>query len=561
LIGFPRHLSQHPGGFVIARGRLDHLVPIENAAMPERTVIQWDKDDIDALGLMKVDILGLGMLSCIRRALDMLSQQLQRPFALQDIPAEDPDVYDMLCRGESTGVFQVESRAQMNMLPRLKPRNYFDLVIEVAIVRPGPIQGGMVHPYLKRRQGIEAVSYPSPAVEDVLKRTLGIPIFQEQVMSLAMVAAGFSAGEADQLRRAMAAWKRRGGLGHLKDKLTAGMLANGYTPAFAESIYQQIAGFGTYGFPESHAASFALLVYASSWLKHHHPAVFCCALLNSYPMGFYTPSQLVQDVRRNGVTVLPVDVMQSTWESHLVSVPQTNDKPVQPMLRLGLRLVTGLSSDGGARIRVARAQRQFTSVRDLTTRAALDRGDTDALARADALSSLAGHRIQSLWTAGAVATPDLPLAPSDDTLDALPLGMLSAGQEVLADYESTGLTLRAHPVSLVRHQLKGTYRASELKNVTSGRSIRVAGLVTCRQRPGTASGVTFVTLEDETGNTNVVIWKDLAEKERSALLASRLMIVHGVLEHQGPITHLMARHLENATALLGGLSVSSRDFH
>ena len=557
LIGFPRHLSQHPGGFVIARGRLDHLVPIENAAMPDRTVIQWDKDDIDALGLMKVDILGLGMLSCIRRALDMVAAQLHRPFALQDIPAEDPAVYDMLCRGESTGVFQVESRAQMNMLPRLKPRNYFDLVIEVAIVRPGPIQGGMVHPYLKRRQGLEKVSYPSTAVESVLKRTLGIPIFQEQVMQLAMVAAGFSAGEADQLRRAMAAWKRKGGLGHLKDKLTVGMLKNGYTAEFAESIYMQIAGFGTYGFPESHAASFALLVYASSWLKHHHPAVFCCALLNSYPMGFYSPSQLTQDARHNGVTVLPIDVAQSTWESHLV--PSSN--AAQPMLRLGLRLVTGLSGDAGARIMVARTLRQFVSVRDLTTRAQLDRGDADALARADALSTLAGNRIQSLWAAGAAALPDLPLAPSDELHDAVPLNPLSLGQEVLADYQSTGLSLRAHPVSLVRARLKGTYRANELKNVPSGRSIRVAGLVTCRQRPGTASGVTFVTLEDETGNTNVVVWKDLAEKERIELLSSRLMIVHGVLEHQGPITHLIARHLENATALLGALNVSSRDFH
>jgi error-prone DNA polymerase len=557
LIGFPRHLSQHPGGFVIARGRLDHLVPIENAAMPDRTVIQWDKDDIDALGLMKVDILGLGMLSCIRRALDLVSAQLHRPFALQDIPAEDPAVYDMLCRGESTGVFQVESRAQMNMLPRLKPRNYFDLVIEVAIVRPGPIQGGMVHPYLKRRQGIEKVSYPSTAVESVLKRTLGIPIFQEQVMQLAMVAAGFSAGEADQLRRAMAAWKRKGGLGHLKDKLTNGMLANGYTPEFAESIYMQIAGFGTYGFPESHAASFALLVYASSWLKHHHPAVFCCALLNSQPMGFYSPSQLTQDAQHNGVTVLPVDVMQSTWESHLVPSPNA----AQPMLRLGLRLVAGLSGEAGARIMVARAQRHFISMRDLITRAQLDRGDADALARADALSSLAGNRIQSLWAAGAAALPDLPLAPSDELHDAVPLNPLSLGQEVLADYQSTGLSLRAHPVSLVRHALKGTYRANELKNVPSGRSIRVAGLVTCRQRPGTASGVTFVTLEDETGNTNVVVWKDLAESERVDLLSSRLMIVHGMLEHQGPITHLIARHLENATALLAGLNVSSRDFH
>ena len=560
LVGFPRHLSQHPGGFVIARTRLDRLVPIENAAMPDRTVIQWDKDDIDTLGLMKVDVLGLGMLSCIRRALTMVSEQLHRPFALQDIPAEDPAVYDMLCRGESTGVFQVESRAQMSMLPRLRPQNYFDLVIEVAIVRPGPIQGGMVHPYLRRRQGLEQVTYPSEAVKTVLKRTLGIPIFQEQVMQLAMVAAGFTAEEADELRRAMAAWKRRGGLGHLKDKLTDGMLANGYTPEFAESIYKQIAGFGTYGFPESHAASFALLVYASAWLKRHHPAVFCCALLNSLPMGFYSASQLTQDAQRNGVIVLPVDVMLSTWESHLV--PASEGSPSEhPMLRLGLRLVSGLTTDAGARIESARAVRQFATVRDLVNRAALDRGDAGALANADALRELAGNRIQSIWATGNAGVPDLPLAPSDESDADLPLNPLSVGQEVLADFASTGLTLREHPVSLVRHQLKGTYKASDLITVPSGRHIRVAGLVTCRQRPGTAGGVTFVTLEDETGNTNVVVWRDLAEKERIPLLSSRLMIVHGKLEHQGAVTHLIAAHLENVSHLIHSLAVASRNFH
>ena len=564
LVGFPRHLSQHPGGFVIARDRLDRLVPIENAAMPDRTVIQWDKDDIDTLGLMKVDVLGLGMLSCIRRALDMVSTQLRRPanqpFDLQDIPAEDPVVYDMLCRGESTGVFQVESRAQMSMLPRLKPRNYFDLVIEVAIVRPGPIQGGMVHPYLKRRQGLEAVRYPSPAVESVLKRTLGIPIFQEQVMQLAMVAAGFSAGEADQLRRAMAAWKRRGGLGHLKDKLTVGMLANGYTPDFAESIYKQIAGFGTYGFPESHAASFALLVYASSWLKCHHPAVFCAALLNSQPMGFYSPSQLIQDAQRNGVTVLPVDVMQSTWDSHLVPSPR-DAFPAEPMLRLGLRLVSGLSHAGGERIVAARTTQQFRSLRDLVARAALDQGDAKALANADALHDVSGNRLQAAWAVGTAIVPDLPLAPTNDQSSDVPLPIMTLGQEVLADFRSTGLSLRAHPVRLVRHQLNGVYCAADLVNVQSGHSIRVAGLVTCRQRPSTACGVTFVTLEDETGNTNVVVWRDLAERERRELLSSRLMIVHGTLEHQGAVTHLIAGHLENVSHLLAGLDPVSRDFH
>ena len=460
----------------------------------------------------------------------------------------------------ATGVFQVESPAKMSMLPRLRPQNYFDLVVEVAIVRPGPIQGGMVHPYLRRRQGLEKVTYPSEAVKTVLKRTLGIPIFQEQVMQLAMVAAGFTAEEADKLRRAMAAWKRRGGLGHLKDKLTEGMLANGYTPEFAESIYKQIAGFGTYGFPESHAASFALLVYSSAWLKRHHPAVFCCALLNSQPMGFYSLSQLTQDARRNGVTVLPVDVMLSTWESHLIPVSEGSDTNL-PMLRLGLRLVSGLTTDAGARIESARAVRQFSTVRDLVNRAALDKGDASALANADALRELVGNRIQSIWATGNAGVPDLPLAPSDESDADLPLNPLSLGQEVLADFASTGLTLREHPVSLVRHQLKGTYKASDLITVPSGRHIRVAGLVTCRQRPGTASGVTFVTLEDETGNTNVVVWRDLAEKERIPLLSSRLMIVHGKLEHQGAVTHLIAGHLENVSHLIHSLAVASRNFH
>ena len=578
LRGFPRHLSQHPCGFVIARDRLDRLVPIENAAMPDRTVIQWDKDDIDALGLMKVDVLALGMLSCIRRALDLVSAIEGRgpdaPFRLQDIPSEDPATYDMLCRGESTGVFQVESRAQMNMLPRLRPRNYFDLVIEVAIVRPGPIQGGMVHPYLRRRQGIEAATYPSPAVEGVLKRTLGVPIFQEQVMQLAMVAAGFSPGEADQLRRAMAAWKRRGGLGHLKDKLIHGMLERGYTAEFADSIYKQIAGFGTYGFPESHAASFALLVYASSWLKCHHPAAFCTALLNSQPMGFYSPSQLIQDVQRNGVTVLPIDVLQSTWETYLVPVATPTaadsipDAPLarspQPMMRLGLQLVSGLSEAAGRRIDQARALRQFHTLRDLAARAELNARELQLLANADALRGLTGDRLTSLWNAGLASVPDLPLAPSHDTPTAINLVPLSMGQEVLADFAATGLTLRAHPVSLIRGDLNERFRAAradELRQIRSGRTIKVAGLVTCRQRPGTASGVTFVTLEDETGNTNVVVWRDVAELFRMALLSSRLLVVTGRLEHQGPITHLIAAEMEDSSGLLGELAVASREFH
>ncbi|MBL8310508.1 MAG: error-prone DNA polymerase [Burkholderiales bacterium] len=566
LRGFPRHLSQHPGGFVLADHRLDQQVPIENATMADRSVIQWDKDDIEALGMMKVDVLGLGMLTCIRRALALIGQQLGQTFGMHDIPAEDPQVYDMLCRGESTGVFQVESRAQMSMLPRLKPRNFFDLVVQIAIVRPGPIQGGMVHPYLKRRQKTEAVRYPSPAVESVLKRTLGIPIFQEQVMELSMKAAGFTAGEADNLRRSMAAWKRKGGLGHLREKLINGMLERGYSAAFAESVYKQVEGFGSYGFPESHAASFAILAYSSAWMKCHFPAAFCCALLNSQPMGFYSPSQLVQDARQNGVHVLPIDINHSDSECSLILPTDPMLARSAPCLRLGFNLVKGLGQAVAERIIRQRGAQPYADVRDLVQRAGLDSRAVKALADADAFNALAGDRIQAKWMAAAVQHHDLPLAPSVRTpvsLDALhaPLKPLTLGQEVIADYRSTGLTLRAHPLHLLRGLLKGTETAERLKHLPSGRNLRVAGLVTCRQRPGTASGVTFVTLEDETGNTNVVVWRDLAEKERRALIASRLMIVHGKLERQGPVIHLMASHMEDASHLLADLQVSSHDFH
>jgi error-prone DNA polymerase len=557
LTGFPRHLSQHPGGFVIAQDRLDRQVPIEDAAMPDRTVIQWDKDDIDALGLMKVDILGLGMLSCLKRAMLLVGESRGETFTMHDVPKEDKQVYDMLCSGESTGVFQVESRAQMSMLPRLRPRNYFDLVVQIAIVRPGPIQGGMVHPYLKRRQGIEKVSYPSEAVKRVLERTLGIPIFQEQVMELSMKAAGFTAGEADALRRSMAAWQRSGGLGHLREKLINGMLMHGYSMEFAESIYRQIEGFGSYGFPESHAASFALLAYNSAWVKRHYPAAFCCALLNSQPMGFYSPSQLTQDARRNGVTVLPVDINQSATECTLV---RDSSAPAHCM-RLGLNMVRGLGTASIERIVYLRQDRAFSDIRDLMQRAKLDAKTLKALADADAFHSLAGDRLQARWQTTAARVADLPLAPTRTDIRPAPLQPLTLGQEVIADFRSTGLTLRVHPLRLLRSLLAGTLRADDLKKTPSGRTIRVAGLVTCRQRPGTASGVTFVTLEDETGNTNVIVWRDLAERERRALIASRLMIVHGKLEHQGAVTHLVALHMEDASHLLADLSVASHDFH
>jgi error-prone DNA polymerase len=551
LRGFPRHLSQHVGGFVISRGRLDRLVPIENARMEERSIIQWDKDDIDALGLMKVDVLALGMLSAIRRALDWVGRRRGGEFRMQDIPAEDPAVYAMLGHGDSIGVFQVESRAQTAMLPRLRPRCFYDLVIEVAIVRPGPIQGDMVHPYLRRRHGQEPVSYPSEAVADVLKRTLGVPIFQEQAMQLAIVAAGFTAGEADQLRRAMAAWKRKGGLAPFRDKLLAGMAARGYPPEFAEGLYRQIEGFGEYGFPESHAASFALLVYVSAWLKRHQPAAFLVGLLNSQPMGFYSASQLIQDARRHRVTVLPVDVTASDWETILEG----------PAVRLGLHRVARLGEAAGARVASARQEAPFASVADLARRAGLDRGDLEALAAAGALKRLAGHRHGAAWDAAAVPVRHdlLATAPVAEIPAALPAP--TEGQDLVADYASLGFTLGRHPLALLRPRLDPRYApARELVSRGHGAPTRCVGLVTCRQRPGTASGVVFLTLEDETGLANVIVHPGLVERQRQELLGARLLGVLGVLQRQGEVVHLVAKRLVDHTALLGRLPTASRDF-
>jgi error-prone DNA polymerase len=570
LLGFPRHLSQHTGGFVISRGPLSHLVPVENASMPERTVIEWDKDDLDALGLLKVDVLALGMLSAIRRALDMLSVRYARPFALTDVPAEDPAVYDMIGHGDTVGVFQIESRAQMAMLPRLKPRNYYDLVIEVAIVRPGPIQGGMVHPYLRRRQAQEPVTYPSDAVKSVLERTKGVPIFQEQVMQLAVVAAGFTPGEADQLRRSMAAWKRKGGLEHFEQRLVVGMRERGYDESFARQIYQQILGFGEYGFPESHAASFALLVYVSSWIKCYEPAVFACALLNSQPMGFYSPSQLTQDLRRHGGVILPADVCVSEWECTLEDIvppPGTaNDQIVasaQPALRLGLCMVKGLTEAGGKKLAAARAERAFQSVADLARRAALSRRDMEALAAAGALARLSGHRRNALWDVSGIER--MPPILAESSIDEAPavLPAPSEGEDIVADYGSLGLTLGRHPLALLRERLKRArmLTAAELKTLPHGRMARVTGLVTGRQRPGTASGVTFVTLEDETGMVNVIVWRDLAERQRKELLRSHLLTVYGTLEREGEVVHLIAGRLRDRTPMLGNLVTRSRDFH
>ena len=564
LLGFPRHLSQHTGGFVISRGPLSQLVPVENAAMPQRTVIEWDKDDLDALGLLKVDVLGLGMLTAIRRAFDFVAARRSRPFTLTDVPPEDPAVYEMIGHGDTVGVFQIESRAQMAMLPRLKPKNYYDLVIEVAIVRPGPIQGGMVHPYLRRRQGIEPVTYPSDAVKSVLERTKGVPIFQEQVMQLAVVAAGFTPGESDRLRRSMAAWKRKGGLEPFERRLVDGMRERGYDEAFARQIYQQILGFGEYGFPESHAASFALLVYVSSWLKHYEPAAFTCALLNSQPMGFYSPSQLVQDLRRHDVPVLSPDANVSEWECTLEEAASEGDvSSAGPALRLGLCLVKGLSQAGGERVAATRKQAPFANVDDLVRRAALNQRDSEALAAAGALASLSGHRRSAVWDVSGIER--LPAVLERSTIVEAPavLAAPGEGEDIVADYASLGLTLGRHPVALLRERLarQRMSSAAELKSLPHGRIARVTGLVTGRQRPGTASGVTFVTLEDETGMVNVIVWRDLAERQRKELLRSSLLTVYGTLEREGEVVHLIAGRLRDQTALLGNLIARSRDFH
>ncbi|QGZ66945.1 error-prone DNA polymerase [Paraburkholderia acidisoli] len=556
LLGFPRHLSQHSGGFVISRGKLSRLVPIENAAMADRSIIQWDKDDIEALGLLKIDVLALGMLSAVRRALDLISEKRGEVFELQDIPAEDADTYEMICRADTVGVFQIESRAQMSMLPRLQPRRFYDLVIEVAIVRPGPVQGGMVHPYLRRRQGLEPVTFPSPQMEQALARTLGVPIFQEQVMQVAMLAAGFSAGEADQLRRAMAAWRRKGGLGVYYDRIVNGMLERGYDKEFAEQIFAQIQGFGEYGFPESHAASFALLVYASAWIKCHEPTVFVCALLNSQPMGFYSPSQLVQDARRHGVQVLPVDVTLSNWDSTIEGA--TTRDP----LRLGMSLVRGLKAEAAARVEMARAVRSFRDVSDLARRAQLDRRDLEALASANALRSLAGDRRAALWQSVA-AVPDRDLlrgATDDDETPAL--APMTEGQEIVGDYKSTGLTLGRHPLALLRPKLT-TMRLvafGTLLGYRNGQLARACGIVTVRQRPGTAKGVMFMTLEDETGSVNVIVWQSVLEKFRREALGASLLAVYGVWQKEGEVRHLVANRLVDVSALLGELPTVSRNF-
>ncbi|MEW5708710.1 MAG: error-prone DNA polymerase [Pseudomonadota bacterium] len=558
LVGFPRHLSQHVGGFVISRGPLCELVPIENAAMPERTVVQWDKDDLDALGMLKVDCLALGMLTAIRKALAFISHGAGKPMTLAGIPPEDPETYAMIRRADTVGVFQIESRAQMAMLPKTRPASFYDLVVQVAIVRPGPIQGGMVNPYLRRRQGLEPVAYPGPELEAVLARTLGVPLFQEQILRLASLAAGFTPGEAERLRRAMGAGRRPGALEAFERRFLEGMLARGYGEEAARRLWEQIEGFGGYGFPESHAASFALLAYASAWLKRHHPAAFAAALLNAQPMGFYAPAQLVQDARRHGVEARPVDVAVSDWDCTLEPAAGA----AQPALRLGLRLVKGLPRAAAERIVAARCKRPFEDVADLARRAALGRGELARLAEADALASLAGHRRSALWASLGVG-PATPLMPETGVEEAAPaLAAPAEGEEIAADYGSLGLTLRRHPLALLRGRLarRGYATAQALEGLAHGRPSRVAGLVTHRQRPETASGVVFVTLEDETGHANVVVWSSIAERDRPALLSARLLGVEGVIEREGEVVHLVARRLVDLSRLLGQLIVRSRDF-
>jgi error-prone DNA polymerase len=561
LIGFPRHLSQHPGGFVISEHPLQTLVPVENAAMAERTIIQWDKDDLDLVGLLKVDILALGMLSALRRTFDLVTRYRGYDLTIASIPSEDPPTYDMISRADTVGVFQIESRAQMSMLPRLRPQTFYDLVIEVAIVRPGPIQGDMVHPYLRRRNKEEPVTYP-PKLKEVFERTLGVPLFQEQVMEVAIIAADYTPGEADQLRRSMAAWKRHGGLEPHRERLATRMRANGYEETFITRIFEQIKGFGSYGFPESHAASFALLTYASCWLKCHEPAAFTCALINSWPMGFYSPDQLLQDARRHHIDVHPVDVRYSDWDCSLEPV-EGREYSQNLAIRMGLRMIRGFREEDARRIEEARGVRAFKDVTDLCVRADLDNRARASLADSGALRGLVGHRHRARWEIAGVEV-QRPLF-GDDCFDSeaqVPLPLPSVAQDLKADYDMLGTTLGPHPLSLLRRTLAAKrFRSSkDLLHEEHGRMFSVAGLVVGRQRPGTASGVTFVTLEDEHGMINVVVWRDLAERQRKVLVGSQLMQVFGKFEYQKGVRHIIAQRLFDLTPLLTGLDVRSRDF-
>lgn len=585
LENHPRHLSQHVGGFVISQAPLSTVVPVENAAMDDRTIIQWDKDDLETMKLLKVDCLALGMLTCIRKAIALVAQHRGRDIDMATLPAGDKPTYAMIQRADTVGVFQIESRAQMTMLPRLKPKSFYDLVIEVAIVRPGPIQGGMVHPYLRRRMGKDKVEYPSPELEAILKDTLGVPLFQEQVMELVMVAAGYTSDDADKLRRSMAAWGVNGDMEPHRLRIREGMLRNGYDAKFIEQIFEQIKGFGSYGFPQSHAASFAKLVYVSCWLKRHEPAAFACALLNSQPMGFYSASQIVQDARRGApqraadefandaeralamreaVDVLPVDVLHSDWDCTLVGGTIDAENPArgqQPAIRLGLREVKGLSEAAARSIVQARSRRAFADLQDLRLRAQLDDKACNALAEANALRGLVGNRHDARWAVAGLERrrPLLPGSPREGDI-ALPAPRI--GEEILSDYRATGLSLAAHPMALLRPQMRARriQGSRDLRETRHGRGVHVAGLVTQRQRPATAKGTIFVTLEDEHGMINVIVWPDLAARQRKPLLDSTLLAVRGRWERVDGVEHLIAGQLSDLSPLLGELQTTSRDF-
>ncbi len=574
ILGFPRHLSQHVGGFVITDESLATLVPVENASMPDRTVIQWDKDDLEELGLLKVDVLALGMLTAIRKCFDLIADFKGIRHTMSSIPANDSPTYDMICRADTMGVFQIESRAQMSMLPRMRPRNYYDLVIEVAIVRPGPIQGGMVNPYLKRRQGMEPVTYPNLELKKVLERTLGVPVFQEQVMEIAMVAAGFSAGEADQLRRSMAAWRRVGSVSRFRDAMIGGMLKKGYDKTFAEAVFRQVEGFGEYGFPESHAASFALLVYVSCWLKCHEPAAFLCAMLNSQPLGFYDPSDLTQDARRHGVVVLPVDINTSDWDHKLVGIPDTSENKhgrteetdtmsSDAAVRLGFRQIKKLSRSGAEQILDQRRHGDYTSAQDLVHRTGIHQGDQQALAIAGALSSISGNRHQTQWDLLGVEQLPGILKNASAKEKNLQLPLPTEGEDIVADYISTGLTLGRHPLALLRQKLtdRRIISSSQWRNIPNGRHVRLAGIIKVRQRPGTATGIVFMTLEDETGHVNVVCWNTIVEAYRREILGASMVAVYGETQRAGEVVHLIARKVEDLSWMLGELSTHSRNFH
>lgn len=552
----PRHLSQHPGGFVLTRDKLNEIVPIEPARMENRRVIEWDKDDIDALKMMKVDVLGLGMLGCMRRAFDLLEEHKGIIHDLSTIPPDDKPTYDMICRADTVGVFQIESRAQMNMLPRLKPRCFYDLVIEVALVRPGPIQGEMVHPYLRRREGKEDVVYPKPELERVLGKTLGVPLFQEQAMRVAIECAGFTAGEADQLRRAMATFKFTGGVSHFRDKLVNGMVERGYSEEFALNTFTQLEGFGSYGFPESHAASFALIAYASSWMKCHHPEVFCAAILNSLPMGFYASAQLVADAEKHGVEVRPVDVNHSTWDCTL-----ENKSNGTLAVRLGMNVIKGMRNEDGAKLSGARFA-PFTSMEDLQRRTGLGVGALEKLAEADAYRSIGLNRRDAVWAIRKLRDEPLPLFVAADERDGkisdevseeeFALKPMPAGREVVEDYESTGLSLKAHPLSFLRAALsrRNVVTAEDIKSIRNGRKIKVAGIVLVRQRPGSAKGVLFITLEDETGSMNLIVWPKLFDKYRRTILGSGMLGCEGRIQREGDVIHIIATRLVDLSGTL-----------